>query len=246
MEAKGKRTLKAKVEEAVESNAEHTEHKCIAAPGCGHVQKGAFNHGNFLRHLRTKHPDRLEYLEIPPATSNNKRLAAEMSMSPNPGPSKEPPINPSAGTPAKRGKKAKVSIELDRQQVLLGTLQLVTTNALPLQYPEWSGFQSLVQPTWSAFQLTMNRKNMADLVTQAAGIMRGLIKEQVSGKSVNLLIDSATRRNHHSLGISAQFFDEAQHKVVVRSLGKSPFLILQLGSPYHSTNPVVGHRLIDT
>ncbi|KXJ72108.1 hypothetical protein RP20_CCG018825 [Aedes albopictus] len=81
----------------------------MVAANCNYVQVAKLNHGNFLRHIRTQHAQKLEALGIPPATVKS----AEDS----------PPTK-------KQKRPGTVMVETTRERVLLGTLQMGTVNAL--------------------------------------------------------------------------------------------------------------------
>lgn len=184
-------TLKSRIEVAIKTTEDNT-FRCIAVPNCYYVQRNKIVHGNFIRHVRTNHPEKLEMLGLP--LSDNC----------------EPKI--------KRKKTGRLPVESSLQRILLGTLQLATANSLSLTFPEWIGFKTLVGPLWAAANLTMNRKNLTELIVESGSLARNILADEMKGRMLHLKIDSASRRNHHSFAVNTSFYKDGQ--VVTRSLGE--------------------------
>lgn len=185
-------TQKSRIEAAV-SATDDNKFRCVAVPNCDYVQKNKLIHGNFIRNVRTNHPEKLELLGLPP-------------------------LDKDAEPATKRRKTGKISVETTKTHVLLGTLQLVSAHSLPLNFPEWTGFKTLVGPLWQASNLSMNRKALTDMVAKGSALGRKFIADEMKCRPLHLKIDSASRRNHHSFAVNAAFYYDG--KIVVRSLGK--------------------------
>ncbi|XP_062541821.1 uncharacterized protein LOC134209808 [Armigeres subalbatus] len=195
-------TLKWKIEVAIEA-IDNNKFQCIAVPNCDYVQKGKVYHGNFIRHVRVNHPDKLEVLGLP---------LSEKDEEPKP----------------KRKKTGKLTVETTVKDVLLGTLQLTTSNALPLSYPEWVGIKTLVGPLWKAANLSINRKSLTELTVKASVLARELLAAEIKGRPLHLKMDSASRRSHHSFAVNAAFYKDGQ--IVTRSLVIKEMIISQTAS----------------
>ena len=161
--------------------------------------------GNLKRHVATKHKD--------VAAKLIEKAASE----------------PEGSTPAKRQKQSlvnTVSVLTDRHTVLLGTIQLVTVNALPLSFPGMVGFKTLTDPLYKAFGITLNRNNLTTLVHRAAAIARDIIASETKHRLVSLKVDSATRGNRSFFGINAQY--HLADRIVIRNLGNYCTLLIRL------------------
>ncbi|XP_058827404.1 uncharacterized protein LOC131687342 [Topomyia yanbarensis] len=162
---------------------------CNAGQKCMYKQDN-FSASNFKRHIQKLHPDVFIRLELEATDSFE-------------------------ASPSKKKPKA-LLVQTDKETIILGTLQLVTQNSLPLTFPDTVGFRTLVEPLWRAVGLKINRKSLTELVSSGAKAMELCIKSEMAGRMINLKIDSASRGNRHIFGINAQFFKDGE--VIIRSL----------------------------
>lgn len=110
---------------------------------CKYRQKSdKFDAGNFIRHLRTEHTVLAKLRGL---------LTDETEI------------------PSKKKKVSKKSIAIDRQTFVEAILKLVTLHHVPLHCVEWEGFQILLKPIGDALNMCMNRPNLLNHLTVAAG-----------------------------------------------------------------------------
>lgn len=196
-----KRKIKSAVEEIVNDAGVITYH-CVANIDaeirCYYVQT-TFNPANFKRHLVAHHQEVAARLEF------NKKNATEQIT-------------------RKRSKPSKVTVEITRQQVLLGTLQLITNHNLPLKYPEWKAMRLLIGPLWKSLNLTVTRNTMPVFISNAADKMRIILSDVFRKKAVCLKVDSATRHAKSVFGINLSLVDDAGN-IQIFHLGKFSYYI---------------------
>lgn len=192
-----KRKIRSAVEE-VSDGGEKINYRCLAdidaERRCTYVQTN-FVPANFKRHLITSHPDVAKRLE----------LVSESDIPQQ--------------TRQKRPKISRVNVETNRKQVLLGTLQLVTDNNLPLKYPQWKSVKILIEPLWKSVGLKITRNTLPVIIARAADIMRKILSEIFSGKLVCLKVDSATRHAKSIFGINLSLSD-SDGNVQIYHIGK--------------------------
>lgn len=170
---------------------------------CDYYQDN-LNTGNFKRHVISHHrivAERLDLLDLSTSLEPLEHTLEE-------------------GEPeAKRSRFNKLSVETNRNQILLGTMELATCHNLPLSYPEWKGMQHLCGPQWKAAGMDMSRFTLTNMTTQGATLGKERIKREMTGKVVHLKIDLASRGGRHAFGINAQFMGD-DDTIQIRTLGK--------------------------
>lgn len=166
--------------------------KCIIEPdsNCKHEQ-AKYDPGNFIRHVRTKHPEKA--LEV--GLMDEEDIAA-----------KKPRIIP------------KRPIAIDQQLFVDSAIKLVSIHNLPLACLEWEGLKQLFDPIAAATGVTLNRTNIKPYLTSAAQKIRSVISNEMKGKLISLKIDSTSKYHRHILGINVQY--ALREKVVIRTLGE--------------------------
>lgn len=174
--------------------------KCIIDPSsdCTHEQD-KFDSGNFIRHLRSKHPEKA--LEV--GLMKDEDTAT-----------RRPRIV------------AKRPIAIDAQLFVDSGIKLVSLHNLPLASLEWEGLKQLFDPISDATGVILNRKNIKPYLRSAAEKIQNVIANEMKGKLISLKVDSASKHHRHILGINAQYV--LRDKVVIRTLGKLFFKIFEI------------------
>lgn len=183
------------VEEVVGANGKPVRYICRASSEEGHsctYAQISFVAGNFKRHLLSCHGD----------------LARELGFAPK----DEPRL--------KKQRDSKLSVDICRREVLLGTLELSTGHNMPLRFPEWRGIKTLLVPLWKAAGFNITREKLSKLIKNAAGVLRLKIQEELRTKIVCLKIDSASRKGRSVFGINLQYIDE-DGNIRIRHLGEN-------------------------
>lgn len=162
--------------------------KCIADNKCNYEQ-ASLNYGNFKRHVHGLHPVVFDRLGL---SSSSNEVGEPMTV---------------------KKKPKKLIVETDKQQLILGTLLLLTKNNLPYSFFEMPAYRILLGAQYNAAGLTVNRKTVSDMVDKGSMLARNWIKEETSKKLICLKIDSATRKNRQVFGINAQYYSAG--KVVI-------------------------------
>lgn len=157
---------------------------------CTYIQS-KYDAGNFIRHFRTRHTN----------------LAKEHGLiSEHATPKKKPRIIP------------KKSVPIDKQLLVDSAIKLVTYHHLPLSCFQWEGLRQLLDPLEAAVGIKLNRSNATVHIEQAASKIRTTMAIEMKTRLLCLMIDSASRLNHHVLGIGVQF--AVGDTIVTRTLGE--------------------------
>ncbi|XP_055522553.1 uncharacterized protein LOC129716738 [Wyeomyia smithii] len=85
------------------------------------------------------------------------------------------------------------------------SIKLVAYHHLPLSCFEWEGLRQVFDPLEAALGMKMNRPNAKGHINQAVAKMIPMMASGMNNRLLCLMIDSATRLNHHVLGIGVQY-----------------------------------------
>lgn len=111
-------------------------------------------------------------------------------------------------------------------------LYMIVLSATPFAFLKSKGFQYLIQPFTIAFRLagidfTVNRKNTQSKIAERAEQLKQIIRKEVDGNMVCLLLDIASRFNRSIFGINIAYFYNG--KVRIRTIGMQTLKITQTG-----------------
>ena len=109
-----------------------------------------------------------------------------------------------------------VKIPVNCEIAIKACVRMVTTEGRPLCSMEDRGFRELVEPTFNAIGITINRHNIIEHIKKYAEELREVITKEVKGKLFCLKIDSAKRLDRNILGINVQFIKD--DKIVIRNI----------------------------
>ena len=124
---------------------------------------------------------------------------------------------PSNEEPTKK-KCKKLVVNTNKEQILLGLLQLSTVNNLPRSFLEMIGFKTLIGPLCKATRITFNRKVVGGFVDNSTCAARKLIAAELKQQPlITIEVDGASRGSRHFIGINARIV--VDRKVIVRNLG---------------------------
>lgn len=213
---RSKSTQKSKIAQVVQKL--DGKYKCIASRSCPYMP-ATFSAGNFKRHLKSYHPIIFDRLELATVLTNE-------TESPEPG-----------------KKLQKLIIYSNAQQVLLGTLQLVTTGNSPFTFFDSAALKTLLKPTYDAAGITMNRKSIPKLIDDASYLSSYFGEENIpTGRShtveesVLTQIKQLELREKVVMRPSAVKVDPLASSV---SNDSKPFDILQYWESQKFTSPII-------
>lgn len=114
------------------------------------------------------------------------------------------------------------SLPMQRLKVIYSCVELVAINSQPFSLLTCSGFRSLMEHKLRAFQLAGCTLNLSDhhvyeikeKVVEIARNIKQLIKMEVKGKIVSVMVDGATRNGRSIFGINIQYKIDGLLKVV--------------------------------
>lgn len=119
----------------------------------------------------------------------------------------------------------KESPAIKRLKLLQYCTEIVSVNGRPFEYLHDSGFQKIVQKELAELKMAGHPLNLSDHglkevkdnLKQTAHKIRGIISEEVKGRSLSLLVDAVTKQKRSILGFSIQYTLNGQLKI--RSIG---------------------------
>lgn len=114
------------------------------------------------------------------------------------------------------------NVHVRRLKTVHSCVELVTVNSLPFSVLSSSGFRSLLEDKLRVYQLAGCGLNLSDhhvyeikeKIKQVADEIRSAIKEEVKGKIISVMIDSATRNGRSIFGINIQYKHNGVMKIV--------------------------------
>lgn len=173
--------------------------KCLVVD-CSHPIMTGKHTYNLKKHLERKHRDVLP------------QLAEEMSCY----------LGLRGSNIVKKKTKAmKITIDLSREQFLMGCMEMVTINGRAFSTMRDSGVQRIFGPIQNAFKLNdistqINAEQLQRHASAAQTVVRNKIKSEIRGKLFALQLDLTNHFHRRILGVNAQF--SIENKTVVRVL----------------------------
>lgn len=160
-----------------------------------------------IRHIRVKHS------AIYHAIQNNKNKAHVEQKNDN--------------------KTFQIRVKINLPDIWNACADLIIFNALPICFVDYPAFKKIIYPYTIALKsqgidLTINQKNIKDLINKRAMETRKVITSEVKSKVICLMIDIATRFNRSLLGISITF--NSNGKTCIRTLGMHVLRVSHTGS----------------
>jgi len=158
---------------------------------------------NLMRHLKRKHPQHFEEIDIKRKQKKAKTTDIQQS-------SLHSFISVSV--------KETINIKTSADTLINACVEMVTKNGRPLAAIEDSGFRKIIDPILNALKnkTTINRHNIVDEINKKAKILIEDIKLMVKDTIISLKVDSASRLDRSILGLNAQFIHNA--KIIVKTL----------------------------
>lgn len=118
------------------------------------------------------------------------------------------------------------TISVQRLKLLFSCVELVAINSTPFSLLTCSGFRSTIQHQLNAFQLAGCSFNLSDhhvyevkeKVMEIAGNIKQLIKMEVKGKIISVMVDGATRNGRSIFGINIQYKINGELRLVTLAM----------------------------
>lgn len=181
-------------------------------------------------HIRTFHPDVYkEYLKEEEATSHAIAVGKANSLSSKSNTSSNSSSSTSRSQITEYFPKKSLPVLIDRENFLNGLIEMFTVEGRPFSMLEDPGFSKVISPILKAFNLTINRHNIADFIHQKYEEMKQNLIQLVENRLLCLKIDCASRNERSFLGINLQFVLDG--KITVYTLSA-----LELFSRHTGTN----------
>lgn len=161
-----------------------------------HCNKSYSDKSCAIRHVRVNHKEFHDCVE-----NNKKALKPQNSVSNN---------------------LIEIRCKVDPNEIWNACIDLITVNALPLCFVEYPAFKNVIKPyveslSRQGIKLKINREKIKEKIETRAKEMKKIIKSEVRGKIVCMMLDIATRFNRSVLGINISF--HAENKTMLRTIG---------------------------
>lgn len=121
----------------------------------------------------------------------------------------------------------KVSVKIDPQIFIKACVKLTTKHSFPLSLMDCDGFKEIVTPLEEALNVSINRTNIKDKISQTYSCFKEEIINEIKNKLINVKIDSTSLQSRSILGINIQFIENDQ--IIIRTLSMKEMKVRQTG-----------------
>lgn len=124
--------------------------------------------------------------------------------------------------PKLKRKSSIVSVKLDREDILLGFLELLVINCRPFRMLKDSGMRRILRPILESFKgarvpISTDPDYLKNQACRVQEIIKNKIKSEFKGRLVSLQLDIATRLQRRILGVNVHYYEK--DKSILRTIG---------------------------